>query len=209
MSRSDNRRGNRRRGDWSRENKERDERGGRNSRNERGDRRDRTGYQDRQGRNRSERNERSSRSERGERRGYDAREGRRSDRRFEGRQFTNPVSQKEILENENAIREFKSNVPVCEICGQPITDVASAISNKGNGNPVHFDCVLNKIAEAEKTGPNEKISYIGQGKFAVICFENPHDTKHFTIRKTIEWEERDQERGEWRNEMAGLFSQVK
>jgi len=116
---------------------------------------------------------------------------------------------KEIQENENAIRTFKENVPVCEICGQPISDISSALSNKNDGNPVHFDCVLNKIAESEKPGPSEKIAYIGQGRFAVIYFENPRDTKHFTIRKTIEWEGREQERGSWRNEMAGLYSQVK
>jgi hypothetical protein len=115
----------------------------------------------------------------------------------------------EIRENENAIRAFKENTVICEICGSPIEDIASAIANKDSGNPVHFDCVLAKLAESEKISSTEKIAYIGQGKFAVIYFANPHDLKKFSIRKTIEWESRESDRGVWRDEMAGLFSQVK
>lgn len=198
MSRNDSRRRNRDRDSWS--NRDDRKRSGRAERSAgRSDRAERGG---KNGRNdRSERNS-TSRSDRGEKRGFD----RRSEAR---RQFLNPVSQKEIRETENAIKEFKEKVPVCEICGQPITDIASAISNKGDGKPVHFDCVLKKITEAEKLGVNEKIAYIGQGRFAVIYSENPHDAKHFSIRRTIEWEGRDQERSEWRNEMASLYSQVK
>lgn len=125
------------------------------------------------------------------------------------RRALTPEQQKEIAENENAIREFKANVTVCEICGEPIQELSSAINNKNTGNPVHFDCVLNKITEEEKPGPNEKVTYIGNGKFAILYFENVHDMRHFTIRKTIEWESRESERGQWRDTMAGLYSQVK
>ncbi len=200
MSRNDNRRGNRNHG-WNA--KDRNERSGngKNEQNER-ERDSRSSKNDRKSRNSGfERSERFDRSDRNEK---------RSDRRGEQKKsFSGKVNFKEIQENEKAIRAFKENAPVCEICGQPISDISSAISNKENGNPVHFDCVLNKIAESEKPGPSEKIAYIGQGRFAVIYFENPRDTKHFTIRKAIEWEGREQERGSWRNEMAGLYSQVK
>ena len=191
MSRNDNRRGNRNHG-WS--GRDRNERNV-NSKAEMGER-ERSSKSDR-----NYRNERFDRNERGER---------RSDRRGEPKKsFSGRLNSKEIQENEKAIRAFKENAPVCEICGQPILDISSALSGKMNGNPVHFDCVLNKISENEKPGPNEKITYIGQGRFAVIYFENPRDTKHFSIRKTIEWEPREQERGSWRNEMSGLYSQVK
>ncbi len=205
MSRNDSRRRNRDRDSWSsRDDRRRSGRAERSAgRNERTDRGGKNGRNDRDRNSAS----RGDRNERGEKRGF---ESRNVDRRSEARrQFLNPVSQKEIRENENAIKEFKEKTPVCEICGQPITDIASAISNKGDGKPVHFDCVLKKITEAEKLGANEKIAYIGQGRFAVIYSENPHDAKHFSIRRTIEWEGRDQERSEWRNEMASLYSQVK
>ena len=132
------------------------------------------------------------------------------ERRQERRKYAaSLVNQKEIEENQLAIRAFKEKVLSCEICGEAINDVANAFPNKGSGNPVHFDCVLGKITESEKLSPSERIAYIGQGKFAVLYFANPHDQKHFSIRRTIEWEERDSERGEWRDEMAGLYSQVK
>ena len=150
-------------------------------------------------------------------RGKDGRQSDRSDKAQrtadrhteQRRHFTNPISHKEIEENQNAIRAFKEQVVTCDLCGEAITDLANAIANKGNANPVHFDCVLNKLTETERPSTNEKIAYIGQGKFALLYFENPHDQKHFSIRKTIEWESRESERGSWRNEMAGLFSQVK
>lgn len=118
------------------------------------------------------------------------------------------VTNESIAEDESAIRAYKENVPVCEICGQPITDVSSAVENKASGKPVHFDCVLKKLNEEEKVGLNDKITYIGSGKFAVLHFENPHDMRHFTIVKTIEWEDVNK-RSEWRSEIAGLYSQVK
>lgn len=179
MSRSDRRRGGRNR-NWNRENN-----------NEKNDR--------------QKSGDKSERSEKG----HESRGSGAYERRQERRRLLNSVSQKEIEESRIAIKAFKEQVVTCEICGQPIDDIASAISNRNSGKPVHFDCVIAKLSETEKTGPNERISYIGQGKFAVLYFANPHDQKHFTIKKTIEWEARESERGEWRNEMAGLFSQVK
>ena len=108
-----------------------------------------------------------------------------------------------------AIQDVKAREIICPKCGQPITDIASAIADKSSGQPLHFDCVLNQVKEAEPTGENEKVAYIGQGRFAVLQYENIRDQRHFTIKKIIEWEARDSERGSWRNEMAGLFSQVK
>lgn len=188
----------------------------RSSRNRDWNQRENSEYSNRSERKRNrtdfknDRNEKSGRNEKNERRFLDTKNGKRAEKHSEQRKSAYcEVNSKEIAENENAIKKFKSNVPICELCGQPITDISSAISNRDDGKPAHFDCVLNKIAETEKIGPNEKIAYIGQGRFGVIYYENPRDAKHFSIRKIIEWEGRDQERGEWRNEMAGLYSQVK
>jgi hypothetical protein len=118
------------------------------------------------------------------------------------------VTQESIAENENAIRAFKANAQVCELCGQPITDISSAVANRGSGNPVHFDCVLNKLNQEEHPAENDKVTYIGAGKFAVLHFDNPHDMRHFSIVKTIEWEDANK-KADWRSEIAGLYSQVK
>lgn len=185
MSRNDRRRGGKNR-NW-------------NNRDNNNEKKDRAKASD------SRQNEKSDRFEKG----HDNRGSGSYERRQERRRLLNSISQKEIEESRNAIRAFKEHVINCEICGEPIEDIASSISNRESGNPVHFDCVIAKLNETEKPGPNEKLTYIGQGKFAVLYFPNPHDQKHFTIRKTIEWEARDAERGSWRDEMAGLFSQVK
>lgn len=142
----------------------------------------------------------------------------RSDRRSGGhprqrgesrRPVISAEQQKAIAENENAIKNFKANAVRCEMCGEIITDLSSALNNKKSGAPVHFDCVLQEISKRENPGPNEKITYIGNGKFAVLYFENVHDMRHFSIKREIEWENRDSERGEWRDTMAGLYSQVR
>ena len=54
---------------------------------------------------------------------------------------------------------------------------------------------------------NEKIAYIGQGRFGVLYFENPRDQRKFTIKKIIEWEDREK-KSEWREELSGLYSQI-
>mgnify|MGYP001768549153 CR=1 FL=1 len=102
----------------------------------------------------------------------------------------------------------KLPTPLCPRCGEPIQDVTSALSDKATGEPMHFDCVLSFLQGAETLGTNEKIVYIGQGRFAVMFFENLSDTRKFKIVRTIEWEGREA-RPEWRSDISGLFSQVK
>ena len=116
-------------------------------------------------------------------------------------------SQKNNNRNEH-IEQIVLDKPLCEICNQQILDIASSLANKGSEKPVHFDCVIDSIKKSEKLLPNESITYIGQGRFAVTVFENPHHTKKFTIKKIIEWEERDK-KYEWRSNISNLFSQVK
>lgn len=102
----------------------------------------------------------------------------------------------------------KLPTPVCAKCGEPIQDITSALCDKESGSPVHFDCVLQFLQGAENLAENEKIVYIGQGRFAVMVFENPADTRKFTIVRTIEWERRE-DRAEWRTDISGRFSQIK
>ncbi len=117
-------------------------------------------------------------------------------------------SRSSYIENMNAVKAFKANLPVCEICGNRIDEIENAIANKGSGNPVHFGCVLKILKDSEKVEANENITYIGQGRFAILHFDNPHDLRRFRIVKIIEWENREK-RGEWRDTMASLYSQVK
>lgn len=108
---------------------------------------------------------------------------------------------------QKSIVELKARETICPMCGQAITDIASAIDDKKSGKPAHFECVLKDVSAGEKLGENEKIAYIGHGRFGVLYFENPRDQRKFTIKKVIEVENKE-ERAEWRNEISGLYSQV-
>lgn len=111
-------------------------------------------------------------------------------------------------ENAEAIKAFKMQERVCPLCNRPLTEVATALAHRETGEPVHFDCVLEYLQGQEKLMPGQKVTYIGQGRFAVVYFPNVHDTRNFTIERIIEWEKRDA-KFPWRDEMAGLYSQVK
>lgn len=122
---------------------------------------------------------------------------------------TRSVTPEQIKNDEEAIKAFKSsNQIICPKCQKVIVDMASAMNDKASGQLMHFDCALETVQAQEKLSPGEKIVYIGQGRFGVLYFENIHDAKHFQIRRIIETEDREN-RAEYRNQMADLFSQVK
>ncbi|MCL2601853.1 MAG: hypothetical protein FWD91_03470 [Treponema sp.] len=110
-------------------------------------------------------------------------------------------------------------IPDCPWCGKPIQDISYAISDKESGSPVHFECVADRIAGAENLGAGEAVTYIGGGRFAVVCFsggEVPHTPpdkvkgepkREFTIKKIIEWEDKDK-RAEWRSSISDRLSVV-
>ena len=111
------------------------------------------------------------------------------------------------LERQKAIQEIKARETICAKCGQPITEIASSLSDKKTGAPIHFECALNEVQSGETLGENEKIAYIGQGRFGVLYYENPRDQRKFVIKKIIEWEDREKT-SEWRDELSGLYSKV-
>ncbi len=91
-----------------------------------------------------------------------------------------------------------SNCPICE---QPVRDVLTAIAVSSDGTPAHFDCVLKKLSKDEELRNREKICYIGGGSFGIVKFDNPQDTRRFTIRKRIQFEEKETSIF-WRNEVS-------
>ena len=112
-----------------------------------------------------------------------------------------------IRERQKAIQEIKARQVICAKCGQPITEIASSLCDKKSGEPIHFECALNEVQAGETLGENEKIAYIGQGRFGILYYENPRDQRKFTIKKIIEWEDREKT-SEWRDELSGLYSKV-
>lgn len=124
-------------------------------------------------------------------------------------QFNHTIYQNEDLrrEKQKAIEEIKARQIICPKCNQPIAEISSALTDRATGTPVCFECALHEIEAAEKPGEKEKIVYIGQGRFGLLYFENPRDQRKFTIKKVIEWEDRDK-KSEWREELSGLYSKI-
>jgi len=95
--------------------------------------------------------------------------------------------------------------PDCPWCGKPIKDITTAVSDRDTGIPVHFDCVLARIAEMEALETNESVCYIGGGRFGIVHYNNPSDTKDFIIKKVLEWETKENKK-EWRRPISEYFS---
>jgi hypothetical protein len=91
----------------------------------------------------------------------------------------------------------------CSLCGLPIQSLGEAILDKDR--PAHFDCVIEKIKKTVKTGPGERVAYIGGGRFGLLHYENPENPASFSIRKIFEWEDKE-EPVSWRGLMAEKFS---
>lgn len=118
--------------------------------------------------------------------------------------YENRESNQERLK---AIEEIKTRKNICPMCNLPITDIASSLTDKKTNQPVHFDCVLEEVRKNEKINENEKIAYIGQGRFGILYYENIRDQKHFTIKKIIEWEDKET-KSQWRGEISDLYSKI-
>lgn len=67
------------------------------------------------------------------------------------------------LKNPTFIEE---PVPLCPICNEPIQNIAQSFMDE-NGECVHFDCVLEYFIDTLNPTENQKVSYIGSGKFGL------------------------------------------
>lgn len=94
--------------------------------------------------------------------------------------------------------------PLCVYCEKPIKELASALTDS-NGEAIHFECVQKRIAAMESLGKDDTVTYIGGGRFGVVHFGNSRGTGKFTIKKIIEWEQKDK-RAPWRGHIADHFS---
>jgi hypothetical protein len=95
--------------------------------------------------------------------------------------------------------------PDCPCCGKQIRDIAAAITDRESGQAAHFDCVLARIAERETLEKGDVVSYIGGGHFGVVRFNSPGESRRFTIKKILEWENKD-ERPDWRSLVSDHYS---
>ncbi|MDR0512189.1 MAG: hypothetical protein LBG93_03700 [Treponema sp.] len=97
----------------------------------------------------------------------------------------------------------------CPWCGKPIREIAFAMTDKSSGAPVHFECVAERLSEREGLEKGDVITYIGGGRFGVVCFNgnegSPLSRRTFKIKKIIEWEDKDK-RSDWRVLICDRYS---
>jgi hypothetical protein len=79
------------------------------------------------------------------------------------------------------------------------------VTDRVTGAPAHFDCILSRIAENERLEKGDAVTYIGGGRFGIVHFVNPQDTRNFKVKRIIEWEEKGN-RADWRQIVADHFS---
>jgi hypothetical protein len=96
-------------------------------------------------------------------------------------------------------------IPNCPYCGKAIKDIAAAVGDKDTNEPVHFDCLIARIAQGETLEKGDAIAYIGGGRFGVVHFNGPHGSPPFTIKKILEWEDKEH-RAEWRKTISEHYS---
>lgn len=125
-------------------------------------------------------------------------------RDFRRKKKSNDTSISQNVDTIPSIFESDIEQHLCPKCKEPIQDITTAIADKETGEPMHFDCVVSFLTAAESLKQNEKIAYIGQGRFAVVYFENPNDTKNFSIVRVIEWEQKESNH-EWRSSISDRY----
>lgn len=99
---------------------------------------------------------------------------------------------------EPAIRHSVSLV--CNFCGEHIKHPEMALASPESGEPIHFDCAIQQVAEREELEAKEKICYLGQGSFGIIKYKSGSSEKDFVVRKRISYENLEKE-AEWRKHM--------
>lgn len=132
--------------------------------------------------------------------------GRRFSRRRRGRGDRPDATPTEAAPEETP--EPPRNVPAqeCVLCHKPIFDLSSALTDKESGNPVHFDCALQRVAAQEAVGPGEKLVYIGSGNFAVVEFKDKSETS-FIVKRRIPFEEEGKKQ-DWRKMLSSRVSNL-
>lgn len=83
------------------------------------------------------------------------------------------------------VPQINEPLPNCVLCGEVINEIAQAISEGREGGFSHFDCVIEKLNSQERLKENQKISYVGQGAFAVV---EKDDSGHYSLIKRIPYE---------------------
>ena len=77
----------------------------------------------------------------------------------------------------------------CPVCGEPVRELASALTHRQSGQPAHFDCIVKELREANPLGPQERLCYLGGGAFGVLTWRVEGNPASFVIKRRIPYED--------------------
>ncbi len=98
-------------------------------------------------------------------------------------------------------------MPACPLCGKPVYDLSTALAaSKEQGEPAHFDCVLERVASAESLAASERLVYLGSGAFGVVEFKDKAETA-FQVKRRIQWE-KEGEKKDWRKSLSSRIQNL-
>jgi len=78
-----------------------------------------------------------------------------------------------------------------------VRELPSALTHRPTGQPAHFECILKELRDAQELSPQERLCYLGGGTFGILEFRQAGGVTKFTIRKRIQYEEKDSPQ-EWK-----------
>ncbi|HOL57423.1 MAG TPA: hypothetical protein PLD75_07680 [Spirochaetota bacterium] len=99
-------------------------------------------------------------------------------------------NKKIIVKRNRSIIPYKINTfssEFCSICNKKIENMSTSIFQKDSGKYFHFDCVTSEIRKRVILKPNQRLSYIGSGTFAVIEDEKIDGKQKFVIKERINY----------------------
>lgn len=95
----------------------------------------------------------------------------------------------------------KRDYPPCPISGKPIRDIYTAIDHPTSGTPANLESVIAELTKSEELEPDERICYIGEGKFGVVQEKKVEGKHMIEITRRIEYENTNVT-CEWRKELS-------
>ncbi len=134
--------------------------------------------------------------------------GRRRGRRRRSNSQKNPQDKRGGIHPEALAaipKPAKRELSSCPLCDKSVREIQSAIAYGEDEKPAHLECVLNELKTRESLDPDERLCYIGAGRFAVIKSKIGKDG--LEVIRTIQYEDRERVIG-WRREQSPGLSRA-
>lgn len=90
---------------------------------------------------------------------------------------------------------------ICPLCLKSINDDRNAIAFSGSEDPSHFLCILEHLKKTINLQDNQRITYAGSGKFAIIQLSEGNNSNGKIIQY-LKFQEKPTLQSSWRRQLA-------